>query len=952
MFDKLFTSIIIDRLKAESPKAKEVNGYLRNIKCRTCGKNEAFTSLVKPWTVKCPREENCGDSRNAKELFPDLWERLSERFADSSDPKAIASAYLRSRGIDPSNIDFIQDRHNLDGVTYNTVSLPVEGMQQDYPYRILIDAPSGDNKRWKGGESHGGLVYLPDPEKSFDTTQPIYIAESPLDCLSLRQAGLQAVSVFSAYEIPREFYNTLNKNQPIRLALDNDRGGCQGILKNLQHLKDAGFTDVVAFLPPAKQKDWNAVLQYYGGEWSIADNEEANYLNLGRQLTAETAFQCFEAICEGRAGQHYTQVFEHRDRIFKGVQKGNNESSIVELADESLSFKFREVDEYGRHSYHLQVGHNQGRQRAKMIELKAEDMLTNKFAEYAISIAERVVTQSRTDLQLLYKFLLNRGDIKTISTTGLFGHDPKSDWFVFGNVAFAPDGTMHLPVKGKDYFQKSGGHYIRPFTEVYSSEEQEISGIGNMLSLGKFVEDVDEAYGARGLLVMGYFIAGLFSTHIFNHYRVFPFLSVVGEANVGKSTLMQIMSRAFAFADREGIPLNETNTRKGVMRTIAPHSSIVLCLTEWTNERDFNESSLKNLSGRGSTQTRAAFTNDNKTINTPLRCALAFAWNNELFKQKPVQQRTITVKFSKEDNSLETRAASNALIATPAQDTCSIGVQVLQNRLYYQNHSIEEIENQVRVLSDHGIDDQRIARNHAFALAGMRLFLQQTELSALKQQQLMDRVLRVAIVSAESKMTKASNRLPNADLCLQVVRESIGSEDADWIRVERELGCRKVSEGPEIYFHMPTFLEKHQKKINSNLLSDELHKHDDFLDLAKVRFPLADKPLEAWVFKFKEGLEIDDSSYSEDGVTYASGSTPDGLPFEHPDIGAAKEVLRGLRQNQSTITVDLLGKECLAVYPDLFPDKGKWRLFVTGFPFRETFRISKHNGNVTLAEDF
>lgn len=949
MFDNPFTPIIVDRLKGESPKAKEVNGYLRNIKCCTCGKDEAFTSLANPWTVKCPREENCGDSRNAKELFPDLWERLSERFADSSDPKAIASAYLRSRGIDPSTVDFTQDDHIINNFSYYTVSLPVEGMQQRYPYRILIDTPSSDNKRWQGGESHAGLVYQPDPLKSCDTTQPIYIAESPLDCLSLRQAGLQAVSVFSASEIPKEFYNTLNKNQPIRLAFDNDRGGCQGVLKNLHHLQDEGFTDVAAFLPSEKQKDWNAVLQQHGGEWSITDTEKTKFLNLGSRLTAETSQLCFVVISEGR--EDHTEIFEYKDKIWKGVKKNNDIISVYELADESLRFKFREVDEYGRHSYHLQVGHNQGRQRAKVIELKAEDMLTNKFAEYAISITENVVTQNRTDLQLLYKFLLNRGDIKTISTTGLFGHDPKSDWFVFGNVAFAPDGTMHLPVKGEDYFQKSSGHYIRPFAEVYASEEQEIIGIGRKLQLSKFAEDVDAAYGARGLLVMGYFIAGLFSTHIFNHYRVFPFLSVVGEANVGKSTLMQIMSRAFAFADREGIPLNETNTRKGVMRTIAAHSSLALCLTEWTNWQDFNESSLKNMSGRGSVQTRAAFTNDNKTINTPLRCALAFVWNNELFRLKPVKQRTITVKFFKEGNSMETRAVSNALFAIPAQDTCTIGAQVLQNRLYYQNHFIEEIENQVKILGDHGIDDQRIARNHAFPLAGVQLFLRQAGLSEQQQQQLMDRVLREAAVSAESKMTKASNRLPNADLCLQIVREAIGSDDAGWIRVERERGCRDESEGPEIYFHMPTFLEKHQRIINGNLLTDELHKHDDFICNCKVRLPISKSSLNVWAFRFEEELEIDDSSYNEDGVTYESDSTPDGLPFEHPEISAAKEVLGDLERNQPVIHVDLLGEECMTEYPELFPDKGKWLLFRNGTPFREAFSVGQH-GHVRLSEEF
>lgn len=950
MFDQLFVPIIIERLKAESPKAKENNGYLRKIRCRNCKQEEAYTSLKNPWVITCPRINTCNVEYTAKELFPDLWENFADNVKNSKNPKAIASAYLTSRGIDPSNIDFIQDSHIIDKVSFCTVSLHVEGMRQQYPYRVLIDGPS-DNKRWKGGESHSGLVYLPDPKKSFDTTQPIYITEAPLDCLSLRQAGLQAVSVFSAYEIPTEFFNTLNKNQPIRLAFDNDRSGCQGILKNLRYLRDAGFTDVAAFLPPAKQKDWNAVLQYHGGKWNISDSEKANFLNLGKQLTAESALQCFKAICEGRAEQHYTQVFEHRDRIFKGAQKSSGDQTVVELSDKSLRFKFRELDEHGRHSYHLQVGHNHGRQRAKVIELKAEDMLNNRLAELVISMAEGIVTQNRTDLQLLYKFLLNSGNVETIRTTGLFGHDPKSDWFLFGNVAFDPSGKMHLPIKGEDYFKTAKGTYLRPFNDVYASEEHKIVGIGKELSLSKFIEDIDAAYGAKGLLVMGFFIAGMFRTHIFNHYRVFPFLSVVGPANLGKSTLMHLMSRAFAFVDREGVPLNETNTRKGIMRTIAPHSSTVLCLTEWTEPKDFNESALKNMYGGGSIQTRAAFTNDNKTINTPLRCALAFAWNDELLYQKPVQQRFVTVRFSEESNPLirlETKNASNALFfGISAQDTCSIGAQVLQERLDYQNRFIGEIENQVKVLGNYGIDDQRIARNHAFPLAGIRLFLQKSGMPTQQQQQLMDRVLGLAITSAESKMTKASNRLPNADMCLQVVYEAIDGSGADWIRVERVIGCRKGSEGPELYFHLPSFLSEHQTKINKPVLNYELNRHDDFITRAKVRLPMSNKPLEVWVFKFKEGLEVDDTSYSPDGVTHQSNSNSGESSLVYPEIVIAKKVLVELWQNQPTITVDLLGQECMDNHPNLFPDVGKWRLFTGGQPFKQAFNVDEY-GAITI----
>jgi hypothetical protein len=46
----------------------------------------------------------------------------------------------------------------------------------------------------------------------------------------------------------------------------------------------------------------------------------------------------------------------------------------------------------------------------------------------------------------------------------------------------------------------------------------------------------------------------------------------------------------FSFADREGIPIIGSNTQKGLERTISPHSSLALTLTEWTLYRDFIKS--------------------------------------------------------------------------------------------------------------------------------------------------------------------------------------------------------------------------------------------------------------------------------------------------------------------------------------------------------------------------
>ncbi|EAA1888634.1 bifunctional DNA primase/helicase, partial [Salmonella enterica] len=99
---------------------KEKDKYLQQGICPACHKRELFTSIEKPWILKCGRENNCGHQVVVKELYSDIFEDWSKRYQDTPEtPHAAAEAYLReARGLntEPLKGSFTQGAFVKDGM--------------------------------------------------------------------------------------------------------------------------------------------------------------------------------------------------------------------------------------------------------------------------------------------------------------------------------------------------------------------------------------------------------------------------------------------------------------------------------------------------------------------------------------------------------------------------------------------------------------------------------------------------------------------------------------------------------------------------------------------------------------------------------------------------------------------------------------------------------------------
>ena len=166
-----------DHLIATGGKLSGKN--IQNLECPSCGKREAYANASEPRALYCNRKNKCGFTTNidARKIAPDLFQDFQKNHPPTKiNPKATAKAYLKSRGLNPDDVDFEQKQINVDGKEYPAVGFRLD--KDTINYR-LIDY-SGKDKTRNYGE-YSGKIWK---NKKLNFKKPIYITESVIDSLS------------------------------------------------------------------------------------------------------------------------------------------------------------------------------------------------------------------------------------------------------------------------------------------------------------------------------------------------------------------------------------------------------------------------------------------------------------------------------------------------------------------------------------------------------------------------------------------------------------------------------------------------------------------------------------------------------------------------------------------------------------------------------------------------
>jgi hypothetical protein len=140
---------------------RETGESLRQGKCPSCGKKELYTFRENPWVLRCGRLNKCGVELHIKELYPDLFEKWSERHPRTKEsPHAAADAYLRDgRGFNLEKIKgwYTQEQFWDSGKNIGSATVRFHLGKDVYWERLIDEAHRfGDMKARFHGQ-YGGI---------------------------------------------------------------------------------------------------------------------------------------------------------------------------------------------------------------------------------------------------------------------------------------------------------------------------------------------------------------------------------------------------------------------------------------------------------------------------------------------------------------------------------------------------------------------------------------------------------------------------------------------------------------------------------------------------------------------------------------------------------------------------------------------------------------------------
>lgn len=223
--------------------------YLREGICPSCGEKTFWSWFDKPLRMQCERENNCGASYSAKELFPELFERINETYQPTpEDPNKTAKAYLSLiRGFDLEKIKGWYEQGNFWKASADkgtaTVRFFLNEKKTVWFDRFVEDVTvtDQDGKRKKRNKdfvgAYQGLWWQPPTLEITDGMEVIF-TEGILDAIALNLNGYSAVSIMSAGTFPAESIKPyLKRGITWVIGLDNDKAGLVNIEKHAKTLR-------------------------------------------------------------------------------------------------------------------------------------------------------------------------------------------------------------------------------------------------------------------------------------------------------------------------------------------------------------------------------------------------------------------------------------------------------------------------------------------------------------------------------------------------------------------------------------------------------------------------------------------------------------------------------------------------------------------------------------------
>lgn len=720
---------------------KEKEQYLQQGVCPKCHKRELFTSIEKPWILKCGRENNCGHQVVVKEQYPEIFEDWSKRYQTTPEtPHAAAEAYLReARGLDTEPLKgcFTQGAFAKDNMGSATVKFK---LACGATWERIIDQPQrfGKQKANIRG-SYVGHWWVP-PSVNLLEVNEIWITEGIFNALSLCQAGLPAVATLSSNNYPLAALDTLAKElgekpRPRLIwAFDGDKAGTKHTLAFAARSEEAGWK--VRAAQPVKSSsslDWNDLL--LRGRFSKSDIK--NYRYYGDLLLAKSPTE--KALLMHQHNEWHSFYFEHNsrmywfeldlDRYMRAYERITNTGTEVVMEWEA---KERAVKESGGVTeiancwltplYYQESKPTDDAWYYVKVSMPGGETVRNTFtanqltssAEFKkrlLHIAKGAVYTGST--KQLDKFTqMKLPGIKTVDTQDFIGYNKDHDSWVFNRVAVS-DGRLY-EMNDEDYFEIN-----RISVKSLSlTPSLDLNPKLNEFTTG-WVDDIWTAFGEKGYVALAFWLGSLFAEQIRGRWKSYPLLEIVGEPGTGKSTLIEFLWKLAGREDYEGFDPSSSSA-SARRRNFAQVSNLPVVLiegdraTDNAKQRAFDWEELKKLYNGRAPGAIGIKSNNNETHEPLFKGSVVIAQNANVDGSKAILERIIHIYTDKRSQSIQTRYAAERLEQIPVSQVSGFTLLATMRekeimKVFGQGYERARGE----LESNTNIRHIRIAKNHA-----------------------------------------------------------------------------------------------------------------------------------------------------------------------------------------------------------------------------------------------
>lgn len=673
---------------------KEREQYLQQGVCPACHKKELFTSIEKPWMLKCGRENKCGKEILVKELYRDIFEDWSKRYQPTPEtPNATAEAYLReARGLDTSKLAgcYTQGTFIKNGLGSASVKFK---LANGSCWERIIDQPDRFNQKANFIGNYAGY-WWEYPGLDLSEQKEIWITEGIFNAIALNEVGRAAVATLSSVNYPKALLDMLaeilgDKPRPRLIwAFDDDKAGRSHIIKFARRARDAGW-DVSAALPSenGSSLDWNDL---YLRE-RLGSHNITQYRHYGRLLLAESpAAKALEMYNHNSWRSFYFTFgfrtywfeldFEKYSRAYDRIQelegifddelakeKAIQESgSLEEIANCVMQPLYYQVSKPTDEAwYYLRV------MAPNMPTVKSTftaSQLTSsaEFKKRLLHMAKGALfTGTTKQLDIIFRSLQN---IKEVNTMNWLGFNKDHNAWIFNDVAISKGRVFTL--NEEDYFD----------IEKLSIKSLSLTPSLNLnVDLSDFdtswANDIWTAFGTKGYVALAFWLGSFFAEQLRQRNKSYPFLEIVGEPGTGKSTLIEFLWKLCGREDYEGFdPSKSTAAARG--RNFSQVANLPVVLIEGDrqsiegktkNLRAFDYDELKSLYNGRASRALGIKTNNNETYEPPFKGAIVIAQNADVDGSEALLSRLIHIATDRSGQTPETTAAAARLEQMPVK---------------------------------------------------------------------------------------------------------------------------------------------------------------------------------------------------------------------------------------------------------------------------------------------